>query len=167
MSSIIDSIYNLAISDISKQKANLELAIADVKDPNINAFIARVLSWYFDKNKKQLLWETFNKVFDLNPILFMGSFRSFIDNELLDDSAFRVEYRVYFKDEYKLVWEDDGLKTHLSTKEDVNSFPVVIRDNDGTQDVLLLMEAMDKAEFLQEQRIKLEQELSEKLRKFK
>ena len=97
----------------------------------------------------------------------MGYFRSFIDSELLDDFPFSVEYRVYFKDEYKLVWEDDGLKTHLSTKEDVNSFPVVIRDNDGSQDVLLLMEAMDKAEFLQEQRIKLEQELSEKLRKFK
>jgi hypothetical protein len=163
MSSTIDLIYDAAIADISKQKNRLEQLISELEteNPEIYSFAKRVLSWYFDKSKRQLLWETFNKVIDLNPLLFMGSFRGFIENELLDDSAFRVEYRVPFKNGYDLVWEDDGLKTHLSTKEDINSFPIVIRDNDGVQDVALLMEAMDKAEFLQEQRIKFDKELSE------
>jgi hypothetical protein len=75
------------------------------------------------------------------------TFHGFVVNCLLDDSAFRVEYRKLFIDEnYDLVWENNEHKTVLSSKDDPDSDPVVIWDNDGTQKVSLLMEAMDHAE---------------------
>jgi hypothetical protein len=174
---MIQSIYDKAIADILKQKTSLEELIEESKGSELEAFIQRVLSWYNDENKIHMLWEIFRNVFDLDPILFMGSFGSFVSSELLDDSAFRVEYRVldkikkdvaYQLGEKKitvsisdLVYENGELKTIPSTKEDPESEPIVFRDNDGTQDIKLLMEAMDKAEFLAAERAKVHQELLE------
>jgi hypothetical protein len=130
-----------------------------------------------------MLWEIFRNVFDVEPVLFMGSFNSFVSNELIDDSASRVEYRVldkikkdvvYQLGEKKitvsipdLIYENGEFKTVLSTKEDPESEPIVFCDNDGTQDVKLLMEAMDKAEFLKAERIKLDQKAKQLFKQLK
>ncbi len=165
---MLQTIYNNAITNLNNQRNRLDSLIKENKNSDIGNFTERVLAWYHDKNKKQLLWEIFHNVFDLNPILFMETFANFVTNCLLDDSAFRVEYRKLFVDgKHDLVWEKDGYKTVLSTKDDPEAEPVVIRDNDGTQKVALLMEAMDHAEFRHFQRIQEDEELQEKLRSLK
>ena len=165
---MLQTIYNNAIASLNNQKDGLDRLIEENTGSEVGDFIQRVLVWYQDKDRKQLLWEVFHQVFDLDPILFMGSFGSFVANCLLDDSAFRVEYRKLFVDgKHDLVWEKDGYKTVLSTKDDPKAEPVVIRDNDGTQKVALLMEAMDHAEFRHFRRIQENEELQEKLRALK
>lgn len=165
---MLQTIYNNAITNLNNQRIRLDSLIEENKNSDVGNFIERVLNWYHDKNKKQLLWEIFHNVFDLNPILFMETFASFFTNCLLDDSAFRVEYRKLFVDEKNnLVWEKDGHKTVLSTKDDPKAEPVVFWDNDGSQNVALLMEAMDKAELIHFRRIQENEELQEKIKAIK
>jgi hypothetical protein len=83
-----------------------------------------------------------------------------------DDSAFRIEWRKNYVDEnHDLVWESGGYKTVLSSKEDPDSSPIVLWDNDGKQNVRLLMEAMDEAELREERRQKSYDDLEELFKK--
>lgn len=151
---IISDISDKAIANIVKSKDAL-VHLINEHDDDIGKFIERVLVWYSDSKKKQLLWNVFHNVFDLNPVLFFDTFCSFVVNALLDDSAFRIEHRKIFTDTNNdIVWENGGYKTCLSSKEDLKAEPIVYYDNDGSQNVSLLMEAMDKAELLEDLRNK-------------
>jgi hypothetical protein len=68
---MIKLIYDQAVAKLSNQKDNLDQLIKETTGSEIGNFIQRVLSWYHDETKKQFLWEIFNKVFDLSPVLFM------------------------------------------------------------------------------------------------
>ena len=160
--SALQFIYNNAITDLNKQKLDLDRLMEKNKDSEVGVFIQRVLDWYFDKDKKHLLWEIFHKAFDLSPILFMGSFGSFVANCLLNNSTFRVEYHKLFVDaNFDLVYENGEHKTVLSSKDDPEAAPIVIIDNDGVQQVSLLMEAMDKSEAIAFRRHKENERLQE------
>jgi hypothetical protein len=150
---MIEAIFQRAKLQLEYEKNLLYSVLKEEENTEIGIFIRRVLSWYEDKEKKQLLWETFHEVFDLNPLLFFGTFHSFVVNCLLDDSAFRVEHRKPLTEGYSLIWNADGsFKTTLSDENDFRATPVVVRDNDGSQNVELLMKAMDKAELRDVQR---------------
>jgi len=126
--------------------------LSDEHTPDdVKAFIARVFQWRRDKNGRQWLWELFHEAMDMSPLGFMDSFESFVANSLLDDSAFRIEWRKNF--------HGGVCKTVLTTKDDPKAAPVVVLDNDGTQQVALLMEAMDHKEWEHRQRIEQEEEV--------
>jgi len=127
--------------------------LSDEHTPDdVKAFIDRVFEWRRDrKNGCQWLWELFHEAMDMSPLGFMDSFKSFVANSLLDDSAFRIEWR----------------KTLLTTKDDPKAEPVVVLDNDGTQQVALLMEAMDHKEWEHRQRMEQEEELQRLFTKIK
>jgi len=113
----------------------------------IPVFVARVLEWQADPEKKQLVYEMFRKAFSYNSLTFFGSLNGFVGNCLLDDSYFQIEWRKpdYMKG-FRLQWLPGGdYKTKLTTKEDPKGRPEVIwsKDDNGTQRVELLLEAMD------------------------
>lgn len=123
-----------------------------------------------DNEQVSFVFETRDEAISMSPIGFMDSFGSFVSNSLLDDSAFRIEWRKNFVDEnHNLVWLPGGdCKTVLTTKDDPRAKPVVVVDhNDGTQNVALLMEAMDHKEWEHRQRIEEEEELQRLLSKVK
>jgi hypothetical protein len=93
-----------------------------------------------------MLWEFTHKAFDMNPLLFMGSFGSFVGNCLLDDSSFKIEWRKPDLNGYSLKWLPNGeFQTIVTTKDDPKGKPLLVRssDDDGETDVALIMEAMD------------------------
>ena len=167
MNLILDDILNAATRQISSDYSKLWELLVEEKGTPVGDFTNRILSWHENKSKKQLLWEMFHKAIEIeNPVLFMGSLRSFVGNCLLDDSAFRIEWRKNYVDEnHDLVWESGGYKTVLSSKEDPDSSPIVLWDNDGKQNVRLLMEAMDEAELREERRQKSYDDLEELFKK--
>lgn len=120
----------------------------------ISAFVRRVLDWSTNASKaglSQLLWEFAHNVFDQSDELnFLGNINSFVQNELLDDGSFVIEWRKNRIVNDDLVWdrETNGWETELTTKDDPNGRPVLKRatDDNGTQKVELIMEAMDLIE---------------------
>jgi len=157
---------------LKKHCLQLNATLQDEHTPNdVKAFIIRVLQWRKDrKNGRQWLWELFHEAIDVSDLNFLSSFHGFVVNSLLDDSAFRIEWRKNFVDEnHKLVWLPGGVcKTVLTTKDDPRAEPVVVVDHDdGTQNVALLMEAMDHKEWEHRQRIEQEEELQRLLSKIK
>lgn len=142
----LKAIQNSAIDQLNADRARLERLLAEYSNNPVGEFMRRVLDWYNDKDKKQLLWEFAHKAFDLNPILFMGSFVSFVGNCLLDDSAFKIEWRKPDFNGYDLIWLPNGeYKTILTTKDDPKSSPLLLQstEDDAKKDVDLIMEAMD------------------------
>ena len=101
--------------------------------------------------------------------LALAQFHSFVVNGLLDDGAFRIEWRKNFVDEnHNLVWLPGGMcKTVLTDKDDPAAQPVVVWDNDGTQNVKLLMEAMDHKEWEVKRREEQEKKIREMFSKFR
>jgi hypothetical protein len=157
---------------LKKHYLQLNATLQYEHTPNdVKAFIIRVLQWRKDrKNGRQWLWELFHEAINVSDLNFLSSFNSFVVNSLLDDSAFRIEWRKNFVDEnHNLVWlPGGGCKTVLTTKDDPRAEPVVVVDhNDGTQNVALLMEAMDHKEWEHRQRIEEEQEPQRLLSKLK
>ena len=118
--------------------------------PNIYAFIERVLSWHPDKSKHVDLWVLLNNVVDLNDLNFIGSFSSFVSNGLLDNSTWSIRWSRENQD------PDTDALFIPSSPNDILAEPEVIWDPmNGSQNVDLLMEAMDHIERCMEERNKL------------
>lgn len=158
---MLEDIFNLAKVDIQRQYDRLNGTLNEHAGTPIGDFCNRVLSWRVDKARSQWLWELFHEAMD--------SFNAFVVNALLDDAAFRIEWRKNVVDELgKLEWLPGGnIKTVLVDKSDPGAQPVVLYDNDGTQNVSLLMEAMDHKEWENEQRILSERKLKELFRQIR
>lgn len=142
----IQSIQNSAINKLNSDREGLERLLKDYHGNPVTDFIIRVLEWYNNKDKSQLLWEFTHKAFDMNPLLFMGSFGSFVGNCLLDDSSFKIEWRKPDLNGYSLKWLPNGeFQTIVTTKDDPKGKPLLVwsGDDDGETDVALIMEAMD------------------------
>lgn len=147
----IDTLFSFALNKLTADRERLNTLLEKQKGTDIGRFMERALEWRTDASKMQLLWELFHEVIDMSDLGFIGSFVSFVSHELLDDGAFRVEWRKAFLDENKrLVWLGGDFKTVLTDKDDPKAKPVVVYDVDeGTQDVCLLMEAMDHKDLME------------------
>jgi hypothetical protein len=145
----IDTLFSFALNKLTADRERLNSLLEKQKGTDIGRFMERALEWRTEASKMQLLWELFHEVIDMSDLGFIGSFVKFVVNDLLDDGAFRVEWRKAFLDENKrLVWLGGDFKTVLTDKDDPKAEPVVVYDVDeGTQDVCLLMEAMDHKEW--------------------
>lgn len=155
---------------VEASKERLLSCIAEADEPT-KQFIMRVLNWKTDtvNDGHQKLWELFHEVIDTSPPNFLDSFHSFVVNCLLDDDAFLVEWRKpLVNDDGMLVWNRDGsMKTVIVDKDDPRAHPVVVRTGDGSQNVSLLMEAMDHKDWEVKRREELEEEKLELLARFK
>lgn len=164
------TIYEIAQKELENEYTScINCMKENSSDVGITSFVNRFFEWARDKEKGILLWEMFDEpgTISIRPKEIFSSLHSFVANCLLDDSCFIVEYEkpVYNKD-YKLIWlPGGGFKKEKTTKDDPNGKPVVRRGNDdnGTQNVDLLLEAMDIMEQRDKQRsIKLKKFLNEK-----
>lgn len=165
-----DLLFSFALNKLTADRELLNSLLEEQKGTDIGRFMERALEWRTEASKRQLLWELFHEVIDMSDMGFMGSFFGFIENALLDDAAFRVEWRKAFLDENKrLVWLSGGdFKTVLTDKDDPKAEPVIVLDcHKGTQNVALLMEAMDHKEWEVLQRQELENEKNELLAKMR
>jgi hypothetical protein len=165
-----DHLFSLAMTKLTSDREGLNSLLEEEKGTELGKFMERALLWRTEASKKQHLWELFHEVIDMSDMNFMGSFISFVSNCLLDDSFFKVEWRKPFLDENRrLVWLPGGeFKTVLTSKDDPRAEPVIVWDNDnGTQDVSLLMEAMDHKEWEEKQRQELENKRIELLAKLR
>lgn len=155
MINILEKIYCSAQADLENSFDSLNQKILEFKDDKIGEFILRCLDWYTDKSKKQLLWELFHEVWDFSLLGFVASLDAFVANSLLDDYSFVVEWRVYLYKDNRPVFDNSkfGIKTTLSTRGNENSFPVVVGVGGASQDVSLLMEAMDEKERRERKRL--------------
>ena len=165
-----DLLFSFALNKLTADRKRLDSLLEKQKGTDVGRFMERALEWRTEASKRQLLWELLHEVIDMSDMGFMGSFTSFVANDLIDDGAFRVEWRKAFLDENKrLVWLSGGdFKTVLTNKDDPKAQPVVVYDVDeGTQDVCLLMEAMDHKEWKVLQRQELENKKNELLAKLR
>lgn len=114
---------------------------------DVRAFVLRVFAYRADSERGHWLWEVFHEVLDMSDLMFLDSFLEFVGHDLLDDGAFRIEWRKFGKE--------------LTTKDDPNAEPVVVRDYDeGTQDVALLMEALDHKQLEHDRRVRADARLN-------
>ena len=165
-----DILFEAALGKLTKDREGLNSRLEEQAGTEIGIFMNRALKWRIDSSKSHLLSELFNEAVDMSELGFMGSFCSFVGNCLLDDSAIWIEWRKNFVDEnHDLVWDHSrgGWKTVLTDKNDSRAQPVVVIDNDGTQDVSLLMEAMDHKEWEVKQREEMEAKKNELLKKIR
>jgi len=148
-------IHSKAVDKLADHAKQLDAYLEDrTLDHEVKVFIRRALEWYCDKDKHQLLWEFMHKAVHMSDTLFCDSLRSFVANCLLDDSAFKIEWRrTIYDGQHRLIWLPNGeYKTEVTTKEDPKSTPVLLRDNDGTQNATLLLEALFIADQREEER---------------
>ena len=160
-----DLLFSFALNKLTADRERLNSLLEKQKGTDVGRFMERALEWRTEASKRQLLWELFHEVIDMSDMGFMGSFNGFVGNALLDDDAFRVEWRKVFLDENN---SGGDFKTVLTDKDDPKAEPVVVLDcNDGTQNVTLLMEAMDHKEREVSQRQELENKKNELLAKLR
>lgn len=159
-----DLLFSMALNQLNADREGLNNLLEEERGTEVGKFMERALLWRTEASKKQHLWELFHEVIDMSDMSFMGSFISFVANGLLDDSSFRVEWRKTILDENRRLF-----KTVLTTKDDPRAAPVILwgNDDDGTQDVSLLMEAMDHKEWEEKQRQELENKKNELLAKLR
>lgn len=165
-----DLLFSFALNKLTADRDALNELLAEESGTDLGRFMERALEWRTEASKRQLLWELFHEVIDMSDLGFIGSFVSFVSNALLDDAAFRVEWRKAFLDEkHNLVWLPGGdFKTVLTDKDDPSAQPVIVLDyNEGTQNVALLMEAMDHKEWEVLQRQELKNKRNELLAKMR
>ncbi len=127
--------------------------------PNIKIFLERILAWQNDKTKKHNIYAMFRRAnIECESLGFFGSLNSFIGNCLLDDSSFTIEwvkadyietteeFRGIIVPHFEIQWLPGGdFKRKQTTKDDLEGRPEVIwaKDDNGSQNVELLLEAMD------------------------
>jgi len=140
------SLYEAAQVSLENDYERLRITFSEENGTPIGIFIERVMAWH--TNNHQLLWEFLNEVIDFSDKVFMESFHGFVVNQLLDDGGFRIEWRKpIYDDGFMLRWLPDGsYETETVDENDPCAYPVVVRDDNGTQDVSFLMKAMDRLE---------------------
>lgn len=126
----IDALFTAGIEKLTNDRALLVSLLAEQAGTEIGRFMNRVLWWRSHEENKHLLWALFSEVIDMSEVGFMGSFYSFVSNDLLDDGGFRIE-------------------------NGPSGDPVVVYDSEGNQDPSELMEAMDRVELNHARRIAL------------
>lgn len=111
----------------------------------------KACEWKADPEKELWLFCMFSRYAD-SPVYFhigfLGSLRSFLINSCLDDSGFRIKWVAQ-----KFNRRGEIVKFETS-REDPMAFPEVVRDNNGSQDPALLLEAMEERERRERARIK-------------
>jgi len=150
---------------------------------NVANFIARVLEWYDDeKDKRHWLYEMFRSVVDLDAVNFAKDLNSFIGNTIMDDSFFVISWRKpdYLVTSYTfeiagvskiiprktLQYERGEIKMQATAKDDPEGVPEIEWASDSnpdcSQNVQLLMEAMDIHETRQNERSTKMEEFEQK-----
>lgn len=143
----LDELFSAARLRIEHDRYQIECLLDE--EGEVSAFVRRVLAWATDKEKSQLLWEFAHNVFDSAwSVGFLEALNSFVRNELLDDSSFRIKWmKLQVDNNGQLVWSNTerGWALVETTKDDPDGRPTLFADpsGEGSQQVELLMEAMD------------------------
>ena len=172
----LDDIRTRAIEDVKSDFDGLIECYNEYNESEewkpVAEFIARVVDWHADKTKTQWLYEMFRYVFPTDPVGFAGALGSFVGNAIMDDSCFVIHWR---KPDYlletlsyefggkkiefthkELQYENGEIKMQSVSKDDPDGVPEIEWGNDSipdvSQDVALLMEAMDIFEVRQNAR---------------
>lgn len=112
--------------------------IREEDNPNIIKFVEKYIDWYKDNDLKA--FTMFSKVINQDSNYIWGNLRSFCVNYFHDDSMFSVNWYTDTRIEGKI-------KKVPADKDDMYSFPVVEWDDDnGRQDVNLILDAMKQYE---------------------
>lgn len=107
-------------------------------NPKIIEFVEKYIDWYVKNGV--MAYRMFSKVIDQDPNYIWGNLWSFCINYFNDDSLFSINW-------YTNKRIDGEIKKVPADKEDIHSFPVVEWDDDnGSQDVNLILDAMEQYE---------------------
>lgn len=141
-----EAVLKDAMLCLGRDYSRIQERLEATKGTSIHTFLVTFLEWHQDKRKSQLLWEMFHDIISINPLLVLGDLDSFVGNYLLDDSYFKIKWRkVDYAEDFSIQWLRNGnMKMKAADKDDLQAKPMVLRakDDKGSQDVDLLLEAM-------------------------
>jgi hypothetical protein len=139
---ITDTLLDAALSSVQKDHSKLVELVARVQGTEVGEFVNRALDWRI--NKPQEFYELFCQVIDTSPEGFMGSFRMWVVNALLDDDSFEIKW---FRSEMNRETRTFQTVSADPSDSDFSIYPLVVQGGDtGRQDPKLLMVAMDRIE---------------------
>lgn len=155
-----NQLFESAIAEIKADHESLNKLIDNQQDTEIGRFINRALDWRI--NNPHLFYELFHEVIDTSIHGFMGSFNSWVRNNLLDDSCFEIRW-------FKHISRDGNIVRVAADPSDLDYrvFPLVVFGGDnGSQDPKLLMAIMDRKEENERQRHAAHERLVQLMKKF-
>jgi hypothetical protein len=153
---IIDITEDVA-RDLQKNTNNALALLDKFKDQEIGKFMCRFLDLHETRNT--VLYRTFGEVISFDDYSFIGNLCSFVNNFLLDDSYFVVEWRRDISDEGMVEFDENGdIKYQVVDEKTECSYPVIVSNGDGIKDAKVLIEIMD---YVEKQDIEFEKTLDE------
>ena len=163
MNNNADNFLQCAVDQLRVDHEKFTKLVAKVQGTDVGEFVNRALDWKV--NKPHRFYELFHEVIACDNMNFMGSFRSWVANYLLDDSSFKV---IWIKNQMN---KETGRIDQISSDPSDPDFcvaPVVVEGyDDGCQDPAILMAAMDRIERNCEAREALDLKVKSMMRKFR
>lgn len=134
-----------AARDLQKNTDNALALLDEFQDQEIGKFMRRFLDLH--KTRKTVLYRTFEEVISFDEYSFAGNLCSFVENFLLGDSYFVVEWRRDMSNELAIEFDKDGnIKYQVVDEKTEGSYPVIVSNGDGIKDAKVLIEIMDYIE---------------------
>lgn len=156
LSGDLERVRQRAVAKIQDDADDVEEYLRKYASTPVGQFILLFLSWALDTRKHQLLWEMFHEVMQLGERCMLADLKSFVGNELLDDSYFVIVWVVPDYAMRTLGEGDDAvelatlqfvngdIKVREVPADDPQGRPRVRRAVDnGSQDPGLLLAAME------------------------
>lgn len=119
--------------------------LEEFKDNEIGEFMRKFLDLH--QSKEILVYGTFRNVIDFSEYGFIENFGNFIENYLLGDYFFVVEWRKNLSNGPALIIGEDGEpKYEIVQEKSEHSYPVVLENENGIKDAKVLLDIMEYEE---------------------
>lgn len=119
--------------------------LEEFKDNEIGEFMRKFIDLH--QSKEILVYGIFRGVIDFSEHRFIESFGSFIEDYLLGDWFFVVEWRKNLSNGPALIIGEDGEpKYEIVQEKSEYSYPVVLENEIGTQDAKVLLDIIEYEE---------------------